>query len=293
MDAEASRRVVFKALDLGITFFDTADVYGKRGGSEEILGQALGARRKDTVLATKFATPMDDEGTLRGGSRRYIMSAAEASLRRLKTDWIDLYQIHRPDPASPVEETLRALDDLVRQGKVRYIGCSNHRAWQVVEAHWTALHCNLNRFISCQDEYNLVMRDAELELVPAIEAHGLGLIPYFPLAGGLLTGKYGRGGDLPSGSRLAGWKTLADRVMTPDNMERIDRLRAFAEARGHTLLELAFAWLMSRPTVACTIAGASSSEQLESNLKSASWRFSVEDLLEFDESFPGPRHISI
>jgi aryl-alcohol dehydrogenase-like predicted oxidoreductase len=137
------------------------------------------------------------------------------------------------------------------------------------------------------------MRDAELELVPAIEAHGLGLIPYFPLAGGLLTGKYSRGGDLPSGSRLAGWKTLADRVMTPDNMERIDRLRAFAEARGHTLLELAFAWLMSRPTVACTIAGASSSEQLESNLKSASWRFSAEDLLEFDESFPGPRHISI
>ena len=189
IDLEASRKVVDKALELGITLLDTADIYGNLGGSEEALGQILGDRRKEIVLASKFGMAMDKEERLKGASRRYIMRAVEGSLKRLKTDWIDLYQVHRPDPLTPIEETLRTLDDLVRQGKVRYIGCSNYAAWQVVEAAWTARERNLNAFISCQDEYSLVVRDIERELLPAIQSQGLGLLPYFPLASGLLAGK--------------------------------------------------------------------------------------------------------
>src|SRR5580700_10596871 len=169
LDLEATRKVVHKALDCGITLFDTADVYGERGGSETFLGQVLGERRKDIVLATKFGSPMDDTGRLRGGSRRYIMSAVEASLKRLKTDWIDLYQLHDYDPSTPIEETLRALDDLVRHGKVRHVGCSNLPAWRVVEAQWTASAQHLSPFLSCQDEYSLVMRRIEKDLVPMME----------------------------------------------------------------------------------------------------------------------------
>ena len=190
IDKAASQAVVHKALDLGITLLDTADVYGNKGGSETILGEILGPRRKDIVLASKFGIEMDAAETLKGGSRRYVMAAVEASLKRLKTDWLDLYQLHRPDPLTPIEETLRALDDLVHQGKVRYIGCSNMVAWQVVDAAWTARHLNLNGFVSCQDEYSLLVRGIERELLPAMQAHRLGLLPYFPLASGLLTGKY-------------------------------------------------------------------------------------------------------
>jgi aryl-alcohol dehydrogenase-like predicted oxidoreductase len=182
LDREDTRRVVHKALDCGITLFDTADSYGNMGGSEEALGLLLGDRRKDIVLATKFASPMDPAETKKGASRRYILSAVEASLGRLKTDWIDLYQLHRPDPLTPIEETLRTLDDLVRAGKVRYIGCSNLPAWQVVDALWTAKQASGTSFVCCQDEYSLLVRDIERELVPAISAHGLGLLPYFPLA---------------------------------------------------------------------------------------------------------------
>jgi aryl-alcohol dehydrogenase-like predicted oxidoreductase len=204
IDLEASRRVVHKALDLGVTLLDVADVYGGLGGghlgaSEECLGAILGERRKDVVLATKFGIPMSD--TLKGASRRYIMTAVEASLRRLKTEWIDLYQVHRADPETPMEETMRALDDLVRQGKVRYLGCSNFAAWEVVDAQWTARHWGLHHFISSQDEYSLVVRGIERELLPAIRAHGLGLLPYFPLASGLLTGKYKRNTAMPAGGR--------------------------------------------------------------------------------------------
>ena len=184
IDLEATRKVVHKALDLGITLFDTADIYGERGGSETFLGQILGERRKDIVLATKFGMEMDAAGKKKGGSRGYVMQAVEDSLRRLRTDWIDLYQLHRPDPLTPIEETLRVLDDLVRQGKVRYIGCSNLPAWQVVEAQWTARTEHLNAFASCQDEYSLLVRDIERELVPAIEAYRMGLLPFFPLASG-------------------------------------------------------------------------------------------------------------
>ncbi|MEI9984831.1 MAG: aldo/keto reductase [Aliidongia sp.] len=201
LDVEGTRKVVHKALDVGITLFDTADIYGNAGGSETCLGQVLGDRRKDIVLATKFANPMGEGEMKKGASRRYIVSAVEASLKRLRTDWIDLYQQHVPDPLTPIDETLRALEDLVRSGKVRYIGCSNFKAWQVVEAQWTARSAGLSGFVSCQDEYSLLVRDIEKELLPAAEAYGLGLLPYFPLASGLLTGKYRRNQALPEGAR--------------------------------------------------------------------------------------------
>lgn len=281
-DLEASRKVIDKAIDLGITLFDTADAYGNQGGSEEILGQVLGPRRKDIVLATKFALPMDQEEKLKGASRRYIMRAVEASLKRLKTDWIDLYQQHRPDPFTPIEETLRALDDLVAQGKVRYIGCSNLVAWQVVEAQWTSKVCNLERYVSCQDEYSLLVRDIEKELLPAMQAYDIGLLPYFPLASGLLTGKYKRNAPLPEGARLTNTQRLADRYMTDANWAIVEKLADFAASRGKTMLELAFSWLACRPQVASVIAGATKPEQLEQNVKAASWKISAEDMAEID-----------
>ena len=202
-DFAATKAVVHKALDLGITFFDEADTYGDpRGNSESYLGEILGDRRKDIVLATKFARPMDGSGRFEGASRHYIIAEVEASLRRLKTDWIDLYQQHQPDPLTPIEETLRALDDLVRQGKVRYIGCSTLPAWQVVEAQWTARHHNLHRFVSCQEEYSLLARGLDADMMPVLEAYGLGLIPFRPFADGLLTGKYKRDAAPPAGTRL-------------------------------------------------------------------------------------------
>jgi aryl-alcohol dehydrogenase-like predicted oxidoreductase len=282
IDLEASRKVVHRALDLGITLFDTADVYGNRGGSEECLGQILGDRRKDIVLASKFAIPMDEAGVLKGASRRYIMSAVEASLRRLKTDWLDLYQLHSPDKLTPIEETLRALDDLVRQGKVRYIGCSNLPAWQVVEAQWTARQGRLNAFVSCQDEYSLLVRDPERELVPAMTAYGLGLLPYFPLASGLLTGKYKRNAPMPAGARLSYMQNLADRYATDTNWSIVERLEGFARERGRSLLELAFSWLAARPAVASVIAGATKPEQLDANVTAADWPLTADDFAEID-----------
>jgi len=285
-DLEGSRKVVHKALDLGITLFDTADVYGNLGGSETALGQILGDRRKDIVLATKFAMPMDAAGTLKGASRRYIMAAVEASLRRLKTDYIDLYQQHRPDPLTPIEETLRALDDLVRQGKVRYIGCSNLVAWQVVEAQWTARHHGLNPFVSCQDEYSLVVRGIETDLLPAMRSYGLGLLPYFPLASGLLTGKYKRNAAMPAGTRFATTANLAERYLTERNWGIAEKLGDFCAARGHGMLELSFSWLARQPTVASVIAGATRPEQLEQNVKAMDWALSAEDMAEIDRLAP-------
>jgi aryl-alcohol dehydrogenase-like predicted oxidoreductase len=282
IDLEASRKVVHKALDLGIALFDTADVYGNQGGSETCLGAILGDRRKDIVLATKFAMPMDKDGTLKGASRRYIMSAVEASLKRLKTDWIDLYQVHQPDPLTPIEETLRALDDLVRHGKVRYIGCSNFPAWQVVAAHWTSRHHNLNTFVSCQDEYSLLVRDIERELVPAMTQYGFGLLPYFPLASGLLTGKY-KPDAKPEGARLSYMQGLADRYMTEANWSIVERLAAFAAKRDRSVLELAFSWLAARPAVSSIIAGATKPEQVELNIKAADWAPTAEEVEEIDK----------
>ncbi|MEA2726605.1 MAG: hypothetical protein QOF70_1080, partial [Acetobacteraceae bacterium] len=242
IDEATTKVVIHRALDLGITLFDTADVYGERGGSEAEMGRILGDDRKRIVLATKFAAPMDDTDEKLGGSRQYIMAAVEDSLRRLKTDWIDLYQMHRTDPRTPIEETLRALDDLVRQGKVRYIGCSNFPAWQMTEAAWTARTNGLNGFVSCQDEFSLIHRAPEAELLPAARKLGFGLLPYFPLASGLLTGKYRRNTALPAGTRLAKTQRLADRYLTERNWEIAEKLADFAEARGRTMLELAFSW---------------------------------------------------
>src|SRR3954463_4686979 len=282
INLEATRKVVHKALDLGITLFDTADIYGERGGSETLIGQVLGERRKDIVLATKFGMAMDDEGGLKGGSRRYLMRAVEDSLRRLKTDWIDLYQLHAHDPLTPIEETLRALDDLVRQGKVRYVGNSNFPAWRIAEAEHVARAMNVSRFVSCQDEYSLVVRDIEKDLLPAAAEYKLGLLPFFPLASGLLTGKYKRGADVPSDTRFAKAPALKDRYVTARNEDIVEKLQAFAQARGHTMLELAFSWLAARPQVSSVIAGATRVEQVEQNVKAIGWTLSAEELAEVD-----------
>ncbi len=283
IDLEATRTVIHKALDSGITLFDTADVYGERGGSETCMGQVLGDARKRIVLASKFSMPMDDTGESEGGSRRYIFAAIDASLRRLKTDWLDLYQFHRPDPRTPIEETLRALEDLSRAGKIRYYGCSNMTAWQVVEAQWTAKSLNLSGFVSCQDEFSLVVRDAEAELMPAMRAYGLGLLPYFPLASGLLTGKYRRNMPLPEDARLTKTQRLADRYLTDKNWEKAEKLIDLADARGHTPVELAFSWLLAKAPVASVIAGATKPEQIEQNVKAGEWKMSDDDLAEIDK----------
>lgn len=281
LDLPATRRVVDKAIDLGITLFDTADIYGNQGGSEEQLGEILGPHRKQIVLATKFGMAMD-QAEKKGASRRYIMNAVEDSLRRLRTDWIDLYQLHQPDPHTPIEETLHALDDLVRQGKVRYIGCSNLPAWQVVESLWISDLRNWSAFVSCQDEYSLLVRTPEKELIPAVRHFGLGLLPYFPLASGLLTGKYRHGKPLPEGARLTNSQGLANRYVNEKNWNIVEQLRKFAEDRGHSLLELAFAWLLAHPEVPSVIAGATKPEQVEANVRAAEWLLTPEELAEID-----------
>jgi aryl-alcohol dehydrogenase-like predicted oxidoreductase len=282
LDTAGAKAVVHKAIDEGVTLFDTADMYGNRGGSESALGEILGARRKDIVLATKFGYSMDETGRQKGGSRRYVVTAVEASLKRLKTDWIDLYQFHFPDPHTPIEETLRALDDLIHQGKVRYIGCSNQTPWAVVEAMWIAKTQGLNPFISCQDEYSLLFRKPDAELVPVATAYGLGILPYYPLASGMLTGKHKRGAP-QAGSRFATTAMYVNRYMNDKNWQRVADLETFAGERGHTLLELAFSWLAHRPAVGSVIAGAMSPEQVAANVKAASWALSAEEMSEIDK----------
>src|SRR3954464_3412846 len=282
-DLETSRKVIHRAIDLGITLFDTADIYAGMGGSETVLGEVLGARRKDIVLATKFSKPMSNDGSKQGASRRYIMSAVEASLTRLKTDYIDLYQQHDYDSLTPIEETLRALDDLVRQGKVRYIGNSNFPAWRIAEAGFCARAINVNRFASCQDEYSLVVRNIEKDLLPAARQYNLGLLPFFPLASGLLTGKYKRGAAAPEDTRFAKAPGLRDRYVTARNEDIVDKLQAFAQARGHSMLELAFSWLAAQPQVASVIAGATRVEQIEQNVKAIGGTMSAEEIAEIDQ----------
>jgi aryl-alcohol dehydrogenase-like predicted oxidoreductase len=282
IDFDASQRVVHKAVELGVNLIDTADSYGDRGGSEEWLGRILGEKRKQIVLATKFGMPMGDSGKLRGAARGYVMQAAEASLKRLRTDWIDLYQLHRPDPETPIEETLRALDDLVHAGKVRFIGCSNLSAQQIGEAQAVSRRHGLAAFVSMQDEYSLLVRDIERELIPAAKVHGMGVLPYFPLASGLLTGKYRRNAPLPQGSRLAKNPRHAGEFINERNWRMVEALSAFAERRGHTMLELAFSWLLRDPVVASVIAGATAPEQIEQNVRAAGWTLSAADLAEID-----------
>jgi aryl-alcohol dehydrogenase-like predicted oxidoreductase len=286
-DLESSRKVIYKAIDLGITLFDTADIYADMGGSETVLGVVLGDRRKDIVLATKFSKPMSNDGTRQGASRRYIMSAVEASLKRLKTDYIDLYQQHDYDPLTPIDETLRALDDLIRQGKVRYIGNSNFPAWRVAEAEYVARAMNLNHFVSCQDEYSLVVRDIEKDLLPCAQEYKLGLLPFFPLASGLLTGKYKRGQAAPDDTRFNKMPRLRDRYVTPRNEEIVEKLQAFAQTHGHSMLELAFSWLAGRPQVSSVIAGATRVEQVEQNVKAIAWKLTAEEMAEIDKITTG------
>ena len=283
LDLEQTRAVVDRAFDLGITLFDTADMYGGRGGSEAQLGKILGHRRKDIVLASKFGMAMSDDGTKIGASRRYIMSAVEDSLRRLKTDWIDLYQLHQPDPLTPLDETMQALDDLVTQGKIRYIGCSNLPSWQVVESQWISKSMGLNRFVSCQDEYNILNRNVEAELIPAMQKYGCGLLPYFPLASGLLTGKYKRT-EMPEGARLTDMPTFANRIyLTDENFDIVDNLNKFAHKTGHSILELAFGWMASRPTTASIIAGATKPEQIDANVAAVNWVLSQSEIDEVNK----------
>ena len=288
MDEQATRAVVDASLDQGITLFDTADMYGGGGLSEEYLGKALQGRRQDVLIATKFAWPMADGSLHRGASRRYIFEAVEASLRRLGTDFIDLYQVHLPDAETPLEETMRALDDLVRQGKVRYLGCSNFAGWQLVDAQWTARSEDRDGFISAQNLYNLLDRNIERELVPACNAHGVGILPYFPLASGFLTGKYRRGQDAPAGTRLSAWGHMADGYLTEVNFDKLEALEAFASERGHSMLELAIGWLASQPNVSSVIAGATTPAQVEQNVEAGAWQLSQEDLTEVDQLMPGP-----
>jgi aryl-alcohol dehydrogenase-like predicted oxidoreductase len=279
MDEAGARAVVAAALDAGINLFDTADAYGNRGGSEEHLGAALAGHRDEVVIATKFGSDMGgSNGPDRGarGSRRYIARAVEASLRRLRTDHIDLYQIHVPDPVTPIEETLAALDDLVHAGKVRYLGHSNFAAWQVADAAWTARHHGLTPFVSAQNHYNLLRRDAEADLVPACRRFGLGILPYFPLASGLLTGKYRRGAPAPAGTRLAN-ERFADRLAQAP-WDTIEAVEAYAAERGLTPLHVAIGWLAAQPAVASVITGATGPEQVAANVAAAAWRPSADDL---------------
>jgi len=277
---EAARSVLNEAIDAGITFIDTADVYGRGseegpGASENQLGRLLAGRRQHVILATKFGHPMGESAYDRGASRGWIVREVENSLRRLRTDYIDLYQIHVPDPETPIDETLRALDDLVRSGKVRYVGHSNFAAWQIADADWTARIEHLARPISAQMHYNLLRREVQAEVIPACERFGLGLIPYFPLESGFLTGKYTRDGA--GKGRLVESQRAAE-IMTPAAYDRIERLTAFAAERGHGLLDLAFGWLLSQPVVGPVIASASSPDQVKANVAAAEWRLSAADM---------------
>jgi aryl-alcohol dehydrogenase-like predicted oxidoreductase len=287
-DLEQTRAVVHAALDAGITLLDTADIYGGQGASEELLGRILQGRWDEVVLATKF-------GADRGGavapdwvpraSRRYVKAAVEGSLRRLRTEHIDLYQLHEPDPRTPIEETLAALDDLVRAGTVRYIGSSNLSAWQIADADWTARTRGTAAFVSAQNEYSLLVRDVEAEVVPACARFGIGLLPYFPLSAGLLTGKYAKG--RPPVGRLAEEKYA--HLLTDEALDRVDALRRFAEDRGRTLLDVAIGGLAAQPAVTSVIAGATRPEQVAANVAAGEWRPTVEDVAALDVVVPSRR----
>jgi len=282
-DQAATTAVVEKALDSGVTLFDTADVYGPGGLSEEFLGVALKGKRRDAIIATKFMGPMG-EGTLwSGASRRYIFDAIDASLKRLDTEYVDLYQIHFPDVNTPIAETMRALDDVVRSGRARYVGCSNFAGWQVVEAQWVARSGHLSEFVSAQNQYNLLDRRIERELVPAASAYGMGVLPYFPLASGFLTGKYKQGEAPPEGTRLAAGGGMADRVLNEGNFETLQKLESFAESAGHTMLELAIGWLASQPHVSSVISGATKPEQVEQNVAAGEWKLNAEEMAKVNE----------
>jgi aryl-alcohol dehydrogenase-like predicted oxidoreductase len=275
IDQKATQAVVDAAIEAGISFFDTADVYGGTK-SEEFLGKALGKRRPDVILATKFGMRIGDDPRRMGGSRRWIMRAVEDSLTRLSTDYIDLYQFHAPDRDTPIDETLRALDDLVTQGKVRYVGNSNFSGWQIADADWTA--AGGTRFVSAQNQFSLLERKVEFEVLPACEHFGLGFLPFFPLASGLLSGKYRRGEKPPEGTRLAAWGARGQAAMSDKNFDKVEKLETWAGERGHTILELAFAWLLGHEVVSSVIAGATTPDQVRSNAATAGWTLTPDEV---------------
>jgi aryl-alcohol dehydrogenase-like predicted oxidoreductase len=281
IDQAQTKIVVDKAIEVGVTLFDTANIYGGTK-SEEFLGEAIGDRRRNIVLATKFGVTIGQGPLNGGGSRRHVIQACEDSLRRLKTDWIDLYQYHFRDPKTPVEETLDALNDLVRTGKVRYIGSSNVTGWMVADDDWTARTNHLTPFVTVQNEYSLLNRDVEKEVVPACKLFGLGVLPYFPLASGLLTGKYQRGEKPAADTRLQAWGPRGEKMLSDENFDVIDKLESFAKDRGHTLLDLAFSWLASHDFVPSVIAGATKPEQVEANVKATEWKLTPEEMAEVD-----------
>jgi aryl-alcohol dehydrogenase-like predicted oxidoreductase len=285
IDLDGTKDVLSAAIDEGINLLDTADVYGGRGKSEEMMGVALKGRRHEVILATKFASPMGEGPMKTGASRKWIMEAVEDSLRRLQTDYIDLYQVHRPDDKTPIEETMRALEDLVRSGKVRYLGHSNFSGWMTAEAQYVAKYEHLTPFVSAQNEWSLLNRRVEHDLVPACARFNVGILPYFPLASGMLTGKYRRGQDAPEGTRLSAGPFGA-RMLTDKNYETVEKLEAFAQDRGHTILELAIGWLASQPTVSSVIAGATKPEQVHANAAAAGWTLTGDDRRRLDEISP-------
>ena len=281
MDAKQTDDVIKKAIDEGINLLDTSNSYG-RTLSEEYIGKSVKGVRDQVLLATKVASPTGDGPNLRGTSRKHIMDQVEQSLKRLDTDYLDLYQIHFPDSRTPIEETLRTLDDLVRQGKVRYIGCSNFASWQVAQAMETADALHLEPFISAQPEYSMIDRRPEAELLPCCEAYGLGVLPFYPLASGFLTGKDTRGEAAPEGTRLARTSTQSQATLTDANYDLLEALESFTAERGHTMVELAFAWLLGHPVVSSVIAGATKTEQVADNAKAADWHLTPEDMEEID-----------
>lgn len=278
-DQAETSAIVHKALDLGLTFFDTANMYSA-GQSEKLLGVALDGHRKDIVIATKFRMSMGDGPYDQGASRRHIMIAVEDSLKRLGTDYIDLYQIHFPDDETPIEETLDALNDLAHAGKVRYIGCSNFAGWQLVEANRIAKERGWTEFISAQNHYSLLERTIEQELVPAAKAYGVGILPYFPLACGMLTGKYKRSQPMPNDSRLALREGLSEMFATQENFDITEKLETFAKDKGKTLLDVAIGWLANQDYIPSVIAGATSPQQIASNIEAANWKMSQEEISE-------------
>lgn len=280
IDYAATERVVGRAIDLGIDHFDTADVYGE-GRSEEFLGRALGARRNDIVLATKFGLRTRNLTGERRGARAYVMAAVEASLRRLGTDRIDLLTMHVPDRSTPIDETLGALEDLRKAGKVRHFAASNFKAQEIADAAAAAARLGIEGFVGCQDEWSLLNRKIERKPLREAERLGLGVIPHRPLAGGALSGKYRRGAAMPAGSRYAGNQSGIDRFLEP-HWARIEALERFAEARGHTLLDLAMSWLARQPPVVSIIAGATAPAQLEANVQAAGWALSPAEMAEID-----------
>jgi aryl-alcohol dehydrogenase-like predicted oxidoreductase len=280
-DEQTSIAIINHALDRGINFIDTADVYD-RGRSEEFVGKAVKGKRSHVIIATKFRDPMGDGSNERGGSRYYVMKAVDASLRRLQTDYIDLYQMHRPDPTAPIEETLRVLNDLVRSGKVRYIGCSNFAAWQLCKALWTSKFNNLHSFVTVQTKYNLLERQIEEELVPCSQAYGTGVIPWGPLSGGFLTGKYRQGEKAPPDWRLSRPISIYDGIFTDANWNRLAKLETFAVGQGHTVGELAIAWLLAKPWVSTVIAGARKVEQVSANVAAVNWKLTADEIAEVE-----------